>query len=32
MMAENEERSVKPEQTAKKWIAAHRDIVDGWLK
>lgn len=32
MMAENEERSVKPEQTAKKWIAAHRDIVDGYLK
>ena len=32
MMAENEERSVKPEQTAKKLIAAHRGIVDGCLK
>jgi glycine betaine/proline transport system substrate-binding protein len=32
MMAENEERGVKPEQTAAKWIAAHRATVDGWTQ
>ncbi|MGU3546699.1 glycine betaine ABC transporter substrate-binding protein [Methylobacterium sp. A52T] len=32
MMAQNEERGAKPEQTAAKWIAEHRPTVDGWLK
>ncbi|MGU3422653.1 glycine betaine ABC transporter substrate-binding protein [Methylobacterium sp. D54C] len=32
MMAQNEERGVKPDQTAAKWIAEHRAAVDSWLK
>ncbi|KMO35466.1 glycine betaine ABC transporter substrate-binding protein [Methylobacterium aquaticum] len=32
MMAENEEKGVKPADTAAKWIAANRATVDGWLK
>lgn len=32
MMAQNEERGVKPDQTAAKWIAENRATVDSWLK
>ncbi|WCS27861.1 glycine betaine ABC transporter substrate-binding protein [Methylobacterium sp. NMS14P] len=32
MMAQNEERGAKPDQTAAKWIAEHRATVDGWLR
>lgn len=32
MMAQNEERGAKPDETAAKWIAGHRATVDSWLK
>ncbi|WP_411902012.1 glycine betaine ABC transporter substrate-binding protein [Methylorubrum thiocyanatum] len=32
VMAENEEKGAKPEETAAKWIAQNRATVDGWLK
>lgn len=32
VMAENEEKGAKPEETAAKWIARNRATVDGWLK
>lgn len=32
LMAENEEKGAKPAETAAKWIARNRAIVDGWLK
>ncbi|CAO4162708.1 glycine betaine ABC transporter substrate-binding protein [Methylorubrum populi] len=32
VMAENEEKGAKPEETAAKWIKQNRATVDGWLK
>lgn len=32
VMAQNEEKGAKPAETAAKWIASHRETVDGWLK
>lgn len=32
VMAQNEEKGAKPEETAGKWIAQNRATVDGWLK